>query len=149
MHAAAAAVPVSALAVARSLSPITLRLRPTPGTSRCFISNKPGARLADLLRGLIGLATLLLIAYLLSQNRRAIQPRVVLAALATAGRDRRRRCCSFRGAASRWAGLRAAVNHVIDYGNKGIEFLFGGLVARRCSRCSATAGSCSLSACYR
>jgi CNT family concentrative nucleoside transporter len=83
--------------------------------------------MTDALRGLLGLAVLILIAVALSQNRRAIQPRVVLAALAMQiaigalvlfvpwGK-------SALGAAA------TGVNHVIDYGNKGIEFLFGGLV---------------------
>lgn len=84
----------------------------------------------DVLRGLLGLAVLLMIAFSLSMNRRAIQPRVVLAALATQvaigalvlfvpwGRT------ALGGAAT-------AVGHVIAYGNKGIEFLFGGLVSPR------------------
>jgi CNT family concentrative nucleoside transporter len=84
----------------------------------------------DVLRGLIGLAVLVLIAVALSMNRRAIQPRVVLAALAMQvaigalilfvpwGR------IALGAAAS-------AVNHVIGYGNKGIEFLFGGLAGPR------------------
>jgi concentrative nucleoside transporter, CNT family len=84
----------------------------------------------DILRGIGGLAVLLAIAYALSMNRSAIRPRVVFAALATQvaigalvlfvplGR------VALGGAAS-------AVGHVIDYGNQGIEFLFGGLVGPR------------------
>src|SRR5688572_15361799 len=83
--------------------------------------------MTDILRGLPGLAMLLLIAFALSMNRRAIQPRVVLAALTTQvaigalvlfvpwGR------VALGSAAT-------AVSYVIAYGNKGIEFLFGGLV---------------------
>jgi CNT family concentrative nucleoside transporter len=86
--------------------------------------------MTDIVRGLIGLVVLIAIAIALSQNRRAIRPRVVLAALATQiaigalvlfvpwGRIA-------LGAAAN------AVNHVIDYGNRGIEFLFGGLVTAR------------------
>jgi CNT family concentrative nucleoside transporter len=81
-------------------------------------------------RGLLGLAVLVSIGVALSQDRRAIQPRVVLAALALQvaigalvlfvpwGR------IALGGAA-------AAVNHVIEYGNKGMEFLFGGLVTTK------------------
>lgn len=86
--------------------------------------------MTDILRGLPGLAVLLLIAFALSMNRRAIQPRVVAAALATQvaigalvlfvpwGR------IALGSAAT-------AVSHVIAYGNQGIEFLFGGLVGPR------------------
>ena len=86
--------------------------------------------MTDVLRGLLGLTVLVLIAIALSQNRRAIQPRVVLAALAMQiaigalvlfvpwGK-------SALGAAA------TGVNHVIDYGNQGIEFLFGGLVTAK------------------
>ena len=86
--------------------------------------------MTDVLRGLLGLAVLLLIAFALSQNRRAIQPRVVLAALAMQvaigalvlfvpwGR------IALGTAAS-------GVNHVIEYGNQGIAFLFGGMVSAK------------------
>ena len=83
--------------------------------------------MTDLLRGFLGLSVLLALGVVLSQNRRAIRPRVVLAALGLQivigalvlfvpwGRIA-------LGAAA------AGVNHVIEYGNQGIEFLFGGLV---------------------
>ena len=83
--------------------------------------------MSDILRGLPGLCILLGIGVLLSMNRRAIQPRVVLSAFATQivigalvlfvpwGR-------AALGAAA------AGVGHVIDYGNDGIAFVFGGLV---------------------
>ena len=86
--------------------------------------------MTDIVRGLIGLVVLIAIAVALSQNRRAIRARVVLAALGTQiaigglvlfvpwGRIA-------LGAAA------TAVNHVIDYGNRGIEFLFGGLVSAK------------------
>jgi CNT family concentrative nucleoside transporter len=82
----------------------------------------------DLLRGLAGLLVLVAIAYALSMNRQAISVRVVGAALATQiaigalilfvpwGRYA-------LGAAA------SGVNHVIEYGNKGIAFLFGGLIS--------------------
>jgi concentrative nucleoside transporter, CNT family len=95
--------------------------------------------MTDVFRGLLGLTVLMLIAVALSQNRRAIQPRVVLAALATQisigalvlfvpwGR------IALGGAA-------AGVGHVIDYGNKGIEFLFGALVGPKMFELFAGAG---------
>src|ERR1700730_11802354 len=82
--------------------------------------------MTDVLRGLFGLTVLVAIGIALSENRGAIRPRVVLSALALQvaigalvlfvpwGR-------SALGAAA------AAVNQVIAYGNKGMEFLFGGL----------------------
>jgi len=81
----------------------------------------------DMGRSVLGIAALMLLAFAISDNRRLIRPRTVLAALATqigigalilfvpAGR----------------AVLSAAaigVNHVIEYGNAGIGFVFGGLV---------------------
>ena len=81
----------------------------------------------DMGRSVLGVFALLALAYAISDNRRLISPRTVLAALATqigigalilfvpAGR----------------AVLSAAaigVNHVIDYGNAGIGFVFGALV---------------------
>jgi concentrative nucleoside transporter, CNT family len=83
--------------------------------------------MTDVLRGFIGLIVLMLIAFALSMNRRAIQPRVVLAALATQvaigalalfvpwGR------VALGGAAN-------AVNYVLEFGNRGVEFMFSGLV---------------------
>jgi concentrative nucleoside transporter, CNT family len=84
----------------------------------------------DLLRGVLGLAVLVTIGICLSENRAAIRPRVVLSALALQvaigalvlfvpwGR------IALGDAAS-------AVNEVIAYGNKGMEFMFGGLVGSR------------------
>jgi len=82
------------------------------------------------LRGLLGLTVLICIAIVLSENRGAIRPRVVLSALGLQvaigalvlfvpwGR-------------SALAAAAATVNHVIAYGNKGMEFLFGGLVTAK------------------
>lgn len=78
-------------------------------------------------RGLAGIVVLLLIALLISDNRRAISPRTVLAALA----------CQiaigalilfFPAGRATLATIATGVNHVLDYGNSGVAFLFGGLV---------------------
>lgn len=84
----------------------------------------------SLLRGAIGLAVLVLIGIALSENRAAIRPRVVLSALALQV-----------GIGSlvlfvRWGQIAlnaaaTAVNHVISYGDQGMQFLFGGLVGTR------------------
>ncbi|MFM0597659.1 NupC/NupG family nucleoside CNT transporter [Paraburkholderia bryophila] len=83
--------------------------------------------MALIVRNLLGIAVLLLIAYIFSANRRAIRLRTVVAALLTQigigafilfvpfGK-------SILDAAA------TGVNHVLAYGNAGIEFLFGGLV---------------------
>jgi CNT family concentrative nucleoside transporter len=86
--------------------------------------------MTDILRGLLGLAVLLVIAYALSMNRGAIRPRVVFAALAT------QIAIGALVLFVPWGRIALAaaatgVGHVIDYGNKGIEFLFGGLVTAR------------------
>ncbi|ASL47266.1 Putative pseudouridine transporter [Burkholderia sp. AD24] len=86
--------------------------------------------MALIVRNLLGIAVLLLIAYIFSANRRAIRLRTVIAALLTQigigafilfvpfGK-------SILDAAA------TGVNHVLAYGNAGIEFLFGGLVQPR------------------
>jgi len=83
--------------------------------------------MALIARNLLGIAVLLLIAFIFSTNRRGIRLRTVLPALlaqvgigafilfAPIGK-------SVLSAAA------AGVNHVLGYGNAGIEFLFGGLV---------------------
>ncbi|CAN5404368.1 NupC/NupG family nucleoside CNT transporter [soil metagenome] len=83
--------------------------------------------MSDLFRALIGLATLLAIGYLLSMNRRAIRARVVFAALAL------QVAIGAFVLFIPWGkvvlgGLATAVNHVVEFGNRGIEFLFAGLV---------------------
>jgi CNT family concentrative nucleoside transporter len=78
-------------------------------------------------RGLLGLAVLVAIAIVLSERRSAIRARVVLSALA---------CQVATGALVLFvpwgrvalASTAAAVNQVIGYGYKGMEFMFGGLV---------------------
>ncbi|MDR3429931.1 MULTISPECIES: NupC/NupG family nucleoside CNT transporter [Silvimonas] len=84
----------------------------------------------DIVRSLFGMVVLLLIAFAVSNNRRLIKPRVVIAALLTQivigafilfvpiGKDI-------------LAGAANAVNHVLDYGQHGISFLFGGLVDKK------------------
>ena len=84
--------------------------------------------MSEVLRSIGGIVALLVIAWLLSMNRRAIRPRVVFAALATQ---------LFIGALilfvpfgkSVLSGAAIGVNHVLEYGNKGIEFMFAGLVS--------------------
>ena len=84
--------------------------------------------MAEVLRSIGGVVGLLVIAWLLSMNRRAIRPRVVLAALATQ---------LAIGALILFvpvgktvlASVAIGVNHVLEYGNKGIEFMFAGLVS--------------------
>ena len=86
--------------------------------------------MTEVLRGVLGLIVLISIAIALSENRRAIKPRVVISALALQvsigvlmlfvrqGRTTLEACAS-------------AVNQVIAYGNKGVDFMFGGLVGAR------------------
>lgn len=84
--------------------------------------------MSDILRGLLGLAALVLIAIALSENRRAIRARVVLSALALqAGIGALVLFVPWGRAAL--AGAASGVNQVIAYGNKGVEFMFGGLVS--------------------
>lgn len=82
----------------------------------------------QLLMGVVGMVTLILLGVLLSNNRRAIRVRTVAGAFAVqvclgafvlyvpAGRD-------MLGAMS------TGVANVIAYGNQGISFMFGGLVS--------------------
>ncbi|WP_186149745.1 NupC/NupG family nucleoside CNT transporter [Burkholderia gladioli] len=84
----------------------------------------------DILRSLLGMACLLAIAYLLSNNRRGVSLRTLLAALATQ---------LVLGAlvlfvpTGRAALAMAAngVNQVLEMGNHGIAFVFGGLVGNK------------------
>jgi CNT family concentrative nucleoside transporter len=76
---------------------------------------------------MLGVAVLLLLAFAVSNNRRAIRPRVVFSALVAQfaigalvlfvplGRNALDRAAD-------------AVTHVLEYGNEGISFVFGGLV---------------------
>jgi CNT family concentrative nucleoside transporter len=88
--------------------------------------------MSDLLRGILGLAVLVLIGIGLSENRGAIRARVVLSALALQ---------VIVGALVLFVSwgrsaldvAATAVNHVIDYGNQGTQFVFGALVGPRMS----------------
>ena len=84
----------------------------------------------DLLRGVVGLAVLIAIGILLSENRRAIRARVVLSALAL------QVAIGALVLFVRWGRIAldaaaTAVNQVIAYGNQGMQFLFGALVSSR------------------
>jgi concentrative nucleoside transporter, CNT family len=84
----------------------------------------------DVLRGLLGLAVLIAIAIALSENRRAIKPRVVISALAL------QIAIGVLMLFVRWGRVvleacASAVNEVISFGNKGMDFMFGGLVGER------------------
>ena len=95
----------------------------------------------DSFMSIIGIVVLLTIAFLLSNNKKAINYRTVFGALAIqvgigalilyvpAGRD------VLLGAAE-------GVQKVINYGNDGIGFLFGGLVSDKCLKCLAVAALC-------
>jgi CNT family concentrative nucleoside transporter len=84
--------------------------------------------MTDLVRSLVGVGILILIGFLLSYNRKAINWRTVLAALAVqmaigafvlfvpVGKDI-------------LGGIASGVTHVLEFGAKGTEFLFGGLVS--------------------
>ena len=86
--------------------------------------------MTETLRSLIGVGILVLIGFLLSYNRKAISWRTVLAALAVQmaigafvlfvpiGKDI-------------LGGIAGGVTHVLEFGFKGTEFLFGGLVSNK------------------
>ena len=83
-----------------------------------------------ILRSLLGMCVLLAIAFAFSTNRRRVRPRVVLAALLSQiaigafvlfvplGKEI-------------LAGAADGVNRVLNYGESGIQFLFGGLVSAK------------------
>ena len=84
--------------------------------------------MVDSVRSIGGIVGLMVIAWLLSMNRRAIRPRVVLAALFT--QIAIGALILFVPIGKTVLGAVAiGVNHVLEYGNKGIEFMFGGLVS--------------------
>lgn len=83
--------------------------------------------MALIARNLAGMAVLLAIAFAFSTNRRAIRLRTVVSALlAQIGIGAFVLFVPFGKTVL--AGMASAVNHVLEYGNAGIEFLFGGLV---------------------
>ncbi|RKP46408.1 NupC/NupG family nucleoside CNT transporter [Trinickia fusca] len=80
-----------------------------------------------IVRNLLGMVVLLLIAFAFSTNRRAIRPRTVVAAL-IAQISIGAFILFVPVGKTVLADLAAGVNHVLEYGNAGIEFVFGGLV---------------------
>lgn len=86
--------------------------------------------MTEILRGVLGLAVLMLIGVALSENRAAIKPRVVLSALSLQVAIGVLMLFVQRGRMVLEA-CAAAVNQVIAYGNKGMDFMFGGLVGTR------------------
>ena len=87
-----------------------------------------GVGWSDVLRSIGGIVGLLVIAWLLSMNRRAIRPRVVFAALAAQIAIGALILFVPLGK-SVLGSVAIGVNHVLEYGNKGIEFMFAGLVS--------------------
>ena len=86
--------------------------------------------MTDVLRGALGLIVLVSIGVVLSENRGAIKPRVVLSALAL------QIAIGVLMLFVRWGRMTldacaSAVNQVIAYGNKGVDFMFGGLEGAR------------------
>ncbi len=86
--------------------------------------------MTDIFRSLIGVGLLVLIAYGLSMNRKAIRWRTVLAALAVQ--------VTIGAIVLFWPSgkhglevVAGGVTHVIEYGYKGTEFLFAGLVSNK------------------
>jgi len=86
--------------------------------------------MTEVLRGLLGLIVLVLIGIALSENPRAIKPRVVISALllqVAIGVV----MLFIRGGRMMLEACASAVNQVIAYGNNGMDFMFGGLVGAR------------------
>lgn len=80
----------------------------------------------NILWGIMGMLTVIGLALLLSNNRKAIRPRTIIGGLAIQ--------LTFAFIVLRWEqgkealqGLTGVVNNVIDYADEGINFLFGGL----------------------
>ncbi len=95
--------------------------------------------IGDVLRSVGGIAGLLVIAWLLSMNRRAIRPRVVAAALAT--QVAIGALILFVPAGKTVLGaIASGVDHVLAYGNRGIEFMFAGLVSPKMFEVFPTGG---------
>ena len=86
--------------------------------------------MTDVLHGVLGLIVLVSIGVALSENRRAIKPRVVISALGL------QIAIGVLMLFVRWGRMvleacASTVNQVIAYGNKGMDFMFGGLVGSR------------------
>ena len=81
----------------------------------------------EIARSLLGMAILLLVAFAISNNRRAIKLRIAASALAA--QIAIGALILFVPAGKQvLAGIAQAVNRVLEYGNHGISFMFGGLV---------------------
>lgn len=84
----------------------------------------------SIVRSLLGMLVLLLIAFSVSNNRRLIRVRVVIAALLS--QVAIGAIVLFVPLGKEILGSAAtAVNHVLEYGNHGVQFLFGGLVSAK------------------
>ena len=83
----------------------------------------------DILRSLLGMLFLLLVAYLLSNNRRAVSGRTLIAALCTQLAIGALVLFVPVGRAV-LAGAANGVNRVLDMGNHGIAFVFGAVDSR-------------------
>jgi len=81
----------------------------------------------NIVRSLCGMSVLLLIAFALSTNRRAIRPRTLITAFLLQIAIGALVLFVPLGSAALAAAARG-MNHVLDMGNRGISFLFGGLV---------------------
>ena len=86
--------------------------------------------MSELFRSLIGIGILVLIGFILSYNRKAIAWRTVLAALAV---QMAIGAIVLFWPDGKWALEKIAngVTHVLGYGYKGSEFLFGGLISNK------------------
>lgn len=84
----------------------------------------------SIVRSLLGMLVLLLIAFIVSNDRRLIRIRVVVAALLS--QVAIGAIVLFVPLGKEILGSAAtAINHVLDYGNHGVQFLFGGLVSAK------------------
>ncbi len=84
--------------------------------------------MSDVVRSLMGIALLLFIGWLFSMGRGRVQWRVVLSALALQMAIGAVVLFSSTGNAV-LLGIAAAVTHALEFGAKGTEFMFGGLVS--------------------
>lgn len=81
----------------------------------------------NIVRSLCGMSVLLLIAFALSTNRRAVRPRTMVTALLLQVAIGALVLFVPQGSAVLAAAARG-MNHVLEMGNRGISFMFGGLV---------------------
>ena len=83
---------------------------------------------SEIFRSLVGVGILVLIGFLLSYNRKAINWRTVVAALVVQGAIGAFVLFNAHGITI-LSGIANGVTHVLEFGSKGTEFLFGGLVS--------------------